>query len=126
MFTHRNRNAEPHQHATVADARECEEALNAPEVHDEDGQIAMMRVLETDEAQRMETEQEEQMVLSLGIVPNHREMTGLQLIHYREACDLRKPPARGKRLHHIDEACNCPNSYARCHLFQNCKQTEEI
>lgn len=124
MFTHRNRNAEPHQHATVADARECEEALNAPEIYDEDGQIAMMRVLETDERQRWETEQEEQMVLALGILPNHREMYGLDLIHYRESVSLRKAPPRGHRLHHIDEECNCPNSYARCHLFQNCKQRD--
>lgn len=37
----------------------------APEPYDEDGEIAMMRVLETNEVQRWETEQEEGMIAAL-------------------------------------------------------------
>jgi hypothetical protein len=130
MFTHKAHGMEDHQHALVSDARACEEEFfNAP--YDEDGEIAMMRVLETDEVQRMETDYEERMVqefsaYNVGVLPDHRQMTGLELIHYREKCDIRQAPPRSRRLHHIDETCNCPNSYARCHLFQNCKQKENV
>lgn len=59
-----------HQHATSAEARFCQvdwelEEIDRRYVHDEDGQIAMMRVLETNELQRWETEREEGMIAAL-------------------------------------------------------------
>lgn len=122
MFTHKMTGVEDHKHTTVDEARICEEEYYTTP-YDEDGQIAMMRILETDEQQRYETEREEQMVLAIyGALPNHREMTRQELYAYREQVDLRKAPPASRRLHRIDETCNCPNSYSQCHLYQNAKE----
>jgi hypothetical protein len=65
-FTHKFTGMDDHKHNTVFEARQCEdEYYHVP--YDEDGEQAMMRVLETNEVQRWETDREEQMVAALGI-----------------------------------------------------------